>query len=173
MLMNPELFSITQSKEMGLWPPGDAEHVKGIYPYIKRFKADKVKVLDVGCMKGEISVYMLELDESGKIKKIDLISSGGDKAFEPVLQENIKSNSKLKVLTETEDEYDIVMVNSDSKNLDKTLRKYYSKLKSNGIFCGNNHGASKVKEALVKFRREDKIGTPINVANGSWFWYKR
>lgn len=173
MLMNPELFSITQSKEVGLWPPGDAEHVRGIYPYIKRLKVNKAKVLDVGCMKGEISVYMLELDESGKIEKIDLVVSGGEKDFESVAKENIKIDNRLTIVSDAKDEYDIIMVNSESKNLDKTMRKYYHKLKSNGIFCGNNHGASRVKEALTKFRREDKIGTPINVANGSWFWYKR
>ena len=33
---------------------------------------------------------------------------------------------------------------------------------------------NKVKEALTSFRRSSKIGTPIQVANRSvWFWYKR
>jgi 2-polyprenyl-3-methyl-5-hydroxy-6-metoxy-1,4-benzoquinol methylase len=171
--MNPELLSITQSKEMGVWPPGDAVFVKGIYPYIKRLKIESVKVLDVGCMKGEISSYLLELDETEKIKKIDLVISGGEKDFEKVLAENIKGQSKLSIIKEASDEYDVVMINANAKNLDKTMRKYYSKLKSNGIFCGNDHNSPRVKEALSSFRREDKIGTPILVTNGSWFWYKR
>lgn len=173
MLMDPELFSISQSKEMGIWPPGDANHVKGIYPYIKRLRVDKVKILDVGCTKGEISIYMLEIDQINKIERIDLIVSGGQKEFETILDENIKLESRVRKITNTNEEYDVVMINSNSKNLDKTMRKYYDVLKSNGIFCGNDHGASKVKEALHTFRREDRIGTTMNISNGSWFWYKR
>lgn len=173
MLMNPELFSITQSKEMGLWPPADCDHVTGIYPYVKRMRSEKVKILDVGCMKGEISIYMLELDKINKIERIDLVVSGGQKEFESVLDQNIKTEPRLHKVSEPDDEYDLIMINYAAKNLDKTMRKYYHRLKSNGIFCGNNHNDAKVKEALSTFRREDRIGTPINIAKNSWFWYKR
>lgn len=174
MLINPDFFSVSQSKEMGLWPPGESNFVKGMYPYVKKINSESIKILDVGCMKGEVSIYMLEIDTSNKIEKIDLIVSGGQKEFVQILSDNIKDIEKLKMLQDVSDvEYDVVMINSACENLEKTMRKYYHKVKKNGLFCGNNHDDIKVKNALTTFRREDRIGIPINVSIGSWFWYKR
>lgn len=173
LTLNPELFSITQSKEMGLWPPGDTVSI-GVFPYIERLKVESVKILDVGCMKGENAVHLCELDTKKKIKQIDLVVSGGQKEFESVLQENIKGNNRIKVLiSDVSDEYDVVCIHGNAKNLPKTMRKYYSKLKSNGIFCGNAHADVQTKVALNTFRREDRIGTPIMVSKDCWFWVKR
>lgn len=171
--MNPDYFTVSQFKEMGIWPPGEANFVKGIYPYIKRLNSENIKILDVGCLKGEISVYMIEVDIANKIEKIDLIVSGNQKEFESVLLDNIKDAKKLKLVQDTEEEYDVVMINSACKNLEKTMRKYYHRVKKNGLFCGSDHDDMKVKNALTTFRREDRIGTPISVSMGSWFWYKR
>jgi hypothetical protein len=63
--------------------------------------------------------------------------------------------------------YDVVI--TDGNNLSKD----YSYINPSGIFVGDNHNDIPVKEALGKFRREEKIGIPIHVANGIWFWYKR
>lgn len=173
MLLDPELFPVDKAKEMGLWPPGDAV-AHGVFPYIKRLKVDKVKILDVGCMKGENAVYMLELDVDNKIERIDLEVSGGSKEFADVLSTNISGNDRLSTFNSGQtDEYDVVCIHANCKNLPKTMRKFYHRLKPNGIFCGNDHGATRVKDALLEFRREDRIGTPINVSNGCWFWYKR
>jgi len=63
--------------------------------------------------------------------------------------------------------YNVVITDNED------LSKDYSMLESHGIFCGNDHNTIPVKEKLGKFRREEKIGTPILVANGIYFWYKR
>jgi len=68
------------------------------------------------------------------------------------------------VITDT---YDVVI--TDGNDLDKD----YSLVHPSGIFVGNNHNEMSVKETLAKFRRANKIGTPILVANGVFFWYKR
>lgn len=63
--------------------------------------------------------------------------------------------------------YDVVITDNED------LTRDYSMLVSTGIFCGPNHNEMTVKEKLGKFRRDQKIGTPILVANGIYFWYKR
>ena len=144
LTMDPELFSITQSKQMGTWPPGDCASFI-IIPYMKRLKADSIKILEVGCMKGENAVYMLENDTTNKIELIDLVKSGGKPEFDSVLAENINGINKISLVNDPkEDYYDVVCIHSGSKNLDKTMRKYFSRLKTNGTFCGNDHPSPKV-----------------------------
>ncbi len=179
MLLNPELLSITQSKQMGMWPNGNTV-ADQMYPYVKRMKEPTVKILDIGDPKGENVYRFLELDQKGKIESIDVVQRFLAKSMSAELDilrgENLRScPSKEKVHLNTEKKvghYDLVCVNSES-GLDTTLDMYYNSLKSGGIFCGNNHGHHPVKEALVAFRKKNKIGTPILTAFDVWFWYKR
>lgn len=176
LMMDPDLFSIVQSKEMGIWPPGNSL-AHGIFPYIKRYRSDNITILDVGCMKGENAIHILEKDENKKIEKIYGVISPveGEEGYKPeykdVLKQNTKDNSRF-TLNYKDQKVDIVCIHSQT-NLEVTLKKYYDKVKSHGIFCGNEHGTIRVREALNKFRREVKIGTPISVANDCWFWYVR
>lgn len=176
-MFNPDEFSITQSKAFGIWPPSDII-AHGLYPYIHRLKASSVKVLDVGIMKGEGATFLLERDFGRKIEKVygiksydPSMTSESIQKIEKLLQENVAGNTKIS-LEYDDSPVDVVCIHANS-DLDNVIEKYYNALNSNGIFCGNEHHLPRVKESLHKFRRKNKIGTPIMVSNGSWFWYKR
>lgn len=89
-----------------------------------------------------------------------------DEETEKALRELDKSD-KLIFNLDSNGKYDVVI--TDGIN----LKKDYSYLNPSGIFVGNNHDDMSVKEALAHFRREEKIGIPILVANGIYFWYTR
>jgi hypothetical protein len=175
LLLNPDLFSIEQAKGMGMWPPSDIV-AHGILPYIKRMKHNNIHVLDVGVMKGENAMYLLEKDE-GKIDEvygIESFASGKSvPEYEKLLHENTKNESRFVLWDNSiSGPFDVVCIHSNSA-IEDALPLYYNMVKSNGIFCGNEHHLPHVKDALFKFRREAKIGTPINVSNSCWFWWKR
>jgi hypothetical protein len=168
MFLNPELFSIIQSKEMGIWPPSDL-CANSIIPYIRRMPT-QVKILDVGTEKGENVYRLIELDSKNKIDTIYTIKTTQE--YDELVDTNLKEYYGKVIFSVPTDPVDVVCINSKS-DLNETLKTYYSFVKTNGIFCGNNHSDSNVKEALTKFRREQRVGTPISVAQDIWFWYKR
>ena len=69
MNLDPDLFTIKQSQEMGTWPPSNLV-AHGISPYIARQKKDDLIVLDVGVMKGENAFMLLANDIKKKIKMV-------------------------------------------------------------------------------------------------------
>jgi hypothetical protein len=172
-MLDPENFNIQQKKEMGIWPPSDiVSH--GVFPYIKRLKEENLRILDVGVMRGENAYHMLSLDTGNKIKKVYGIISyakGDPNDYESILKKNMEGESRFS-LEYTNQHCNVVCINAHS-DLYNNMIKYYKVLKHNGIFCGNEHHLTHVKEALGKFRRDEKIGTPIMVSNGCWMWYKR
>lgn len=168
MLLNPELFSITQSKEMGMWPPSDLT-IDSMYPYIKRFP-NNVSFLDVGIMKGENIFRLFEKDEKSKIESIYAVKNTEE--FDDLIDKNLKDYYGRIAFTTPQEPVDIVSINSKT-DLDKTLDLYYGCVKKGGIFCGNNHNETSVKESLSRFRRKNRIGTPISVALDTWFWFVR
>lgn len=172
MFMNPELLSIIQSKEMGLWAPGNFSSF-GVMPYIKRLKKPKIKILDVGVQKGENAYFLFESDRDNKIEKI--VGIKYDETFDSLLEENLKNYKERFSLELDDSKFDVVCINTDTtkENLDKVFDLYYDKVNSNGIFCGNNHSQVKVKDALSLLRRTKKIGIPINVSFDNFFWYAR
>ena len=173
LMMNPELFSITQSKDMGIWPPSELVG-HGVWPYIKRLRKDKIKILDVGCIKGETAMHLLELDVFEKIEMIyceqskNLLPVG----YTEVLLKNIDDEPRI-TTDHSDGPFDVVHVHHSLSDLDKELEIAYNKLSPNGIFCGSEHSSIPVKEALSSFRRKCRIGVPIQVSYNSWFWYKR
>lgn len=183
LLMDPELFTIQQNKEMAIWPTSGLV-AEGLWPYIKRMRKDKVAILDVGVMKGENAYRFFERDTHPQKKKIDKIRgvvsySEEYKKTHPaeflsnllkILDKNMKTENKFELLSSDED-FDIVCINSDS-DLSNNLEKYYPRLQAGSIFCGNDHSSPKVKEALSLFRRKNKIGTFISISHGCWFWVK-
>lgn len=179
MMINPEFATIEQKKQFGIWPPSDmAAH--GVWPYIQRLKKPTVNILDIGAMLGENACYLLDQDAGPKkkIEHIYCIHSFGSSilpedqtTIRSVFDVNTKGRDRVSVLY-PKNKLDVVCVHHKS-NLDKALNDYYDSLLPNGIFCGTEHGLVEVKEALGRFRRNKKIGTPINVSNGCWFWYKR
>lgn len=171
LVPDPELFTIQQKKEFGLWPPSADNIADSLYPYIKRMRQDSVKLLLVGDTFGENAIRFLELDKVGKIKRIDLVGSN----ISDTLKSNLAGMEKVELIETGEGkEYDLVYIDSENKSLDEVMKANYNSVKSHGIFCGNNHHKTYVKEALVTFRRGTKIGTPIMVSNRlCWFWTKR
>jgi hypothetical protein len=184
MMIDPEFATIEQKKTFGIWPPSDmAAH--GVWPYIQRLKKPTVNILDVGCMLGENACFLLDQDSGSKkkIEKIYCIHSFASSilpeaqaTYRAVFDQNIAARTaeerKRIVMLYPKEKLDVVCVHHKS-NLDKSLNDYYDAVLPNGIVCGTEHGSTEVKEALGRFRRNKKIGTPINVSNGCWFWYKR
>lgn len=175
MIMNPELFTVKQNKEMGLWPPSDIVG-PGIAPYIKRIKKEKVRVLDVGIMKGENAVYLIENCPNARVYGINEGNPpeyADAPEYAAAQKENLEGLERYWNKWDDDVVFDVVCINAKLVPLDNYMDLYYNKLSSNGIFCGNEHHLMPVKEALVKFRKKNKIGTPIQVSNGCWFWIKR
>jgi hypothetical protein len=179
-MLDPTQFSITQSKASALWPPSDLV-AHAIFPYLRRMKQDKLTIVDVGAMKGENAMYLLEKDTTNKIEKIYGITSfdpekaaeGHFAVYEKLFDTNVKNESRIVLTSPQQDELvDVVCIHSQS-DLSTNLETYYNLVKVGGIFCGNDHHLTEVKLALNTFRRKNKIGIPILVANGSWFWVKR
>lgn len=178
-MADPTVMPIEQKKLMGLWPPSADNIADSLYPYIKRMKKEKVSILDVGTGLGENAYRFFELDkENGKI--------GGYVTLDiplniPASPETTKSNLEglgVEFVPAGVDIgnslFDVVFINADLKPLDKCMVKYYDNCDHHGIYCGNNHHTTHVKEALSKFRRGKKIGTPISISNRlCWFWWKR
>ena len=183
LTMNPELFTIKQSQEMGLWPPSNLV-AHGISPYIARQKKSDLVVIDVGVMKGENAFMLLSNDTKKKIRKIyGIVSYASDKFVGPeytenpelaIIKENLKNEDRfeLKSVLSGHKKADVVCIHAQS-DLEKNLYDHYDRVESGGIFCGNEHGTDRVKTILSKFRRDKRIGTPISVANDTWFWYVR
>jgi hypothetical protein len=180
-MMNPEYFDIENLKIFGMWPH-QSFISRGINPYIKRINKDKVYIAAIGDLKGESIVDML--DNCGdKIEKIYVINKyEGDDAdlVKSIFTKNTKNvKGKLVFKKDIQDlngkDYlmDVVCVSDTSCTIDNLVLSY-NITAANGIFCGNGHEADKVKVALNGFRRQEKIGTPIQVSNRSiWFWNKR
>jgi len=182
-LKDPTTFSIEEKRVAGLYPPSKDTIADSMYPYIKRLKPKKVNILEVGTGSGESAYRFLELDKEnhkiGKYVTINLpINSEIDEGtLKDLALENLKNAPVTIVVDDTfirQEKFDVVYINADLKDLDNAMKKYYDYCDHNGIFCGNNHHTTHVKEALVKLRRGSKIGTPINVSNRlCWFWWKR
>lgn len=182
-LKDPTTFNIEEKRVMGLYPPSKDTIADSIYPYLKRLKGQNIKVLEVGTGNGESAFRFLELDkENRRIEKyvslnLPVKSDMSDDDLKQLARENLKDVPVTIVADDTfirQEKFDVVFINSDLIDLDNAMKRYYDYCDHNGIFCGNNHHTTHVKEALVKFRRGSRIGTPINVSNRlCWFWWKR
>ena len=175
MNLDPDFFDVEAQKQLGLFPKPDMT-AAAIAPYIRRLKNENgIIVVDVGVGKGENAYEILE-SCSNVVKLYGVDCSNNSDAVNDLLKKNTEKFGDRFTSKETymkKEFADVVCVDSTS-GLDKTLKAYYSKVRPSGIFCGNDHDKQEVKEALNKFRRENKIATPIQIINRSiWFWYKR
>lgn len=172
--MDPELFDIERKKLFHLWP--DVESISySITPYIKRLKRDKLALVVVNDLKGENSVDFL--DNCDKIAKINVVNNYDDlnpdvDTIKELFNQNTSKRKEIQRGFEIK-ERDVVCIDKSACTVEN-LELYYKAVKSGGIFCGNGHNEHAVKEALSNFRRTNKIGSPILIANKvTWFWYKR
>ena len=172
-MLDPDLFEIKQLKAMGMWPASTMTS-RGIIPYINRIRKDRVKVTVVGDTKGDTTVDLLE--NCPKIFRVYVVNNYGEDESSQNYKKLFETNTqeyKDKIKYKSDRESDVVCIDL-SACTSENLKLYYELVKSGGIFCGNGHQYVPVKDELSKFRREVKIGTPIQVSNRTiWFWYKR
>lgn len=171
MFSDPNLFDIEQKKLFGLYPHDQMLSV-AMNPYLKRIKHSTIAMLVVGDSLGENIVDFL--DSNPKIVKLNYVNEKTGEEISTVFQKNIKPYlGKLQVGIEKGKERDVVCIGESSCTAE-ALALYYPFVKHGGIFCGNGHEKTEVKEALTAFRRNSKIGTPIQVCHRTtWFWYVR
>lgn len=167
--MNPEFFDIEEKKMFGIWPHDQLISV-GINPYIKRIREEKIAMAIVGDLRGESTVHFLE--NNPKIVKINVVNVGD--THKSIFEKNTEGyKSKIDFGLSKDKKRDIVCIDKDACTIDN-LELYYQNVKQGGIFCGNGHDTIEVKQALNEFRRKVKIGTPIQIAHRTiWFWYVR
>jgi len=172
--MDPELFDIERKKLFHLWPDADSISYS-IIPYVKRIKKDKLALVIVNDLKGENSVDFL--NNCDKIVKINVANQYDDsnpntEAMKELFDVNTSKHKEIQKGFEIKDR-DVVCIEKSACTVEK-LELYYKAVKSGGIFCGNGHDTTAVKQALNTFRRNNKIGSPILISNRTtWFWYKR
>lgn len=166
MNLDPSTFNVKQKKMMGLWPPQDSIAV-ALIPYIKR-QGDGIEVLDIGVGKGEDIVYLSE--NAGNIRTIYGLSHNND--HEDLLNENIKDVSNVQK-NYGGTAVDVILISMLPDIKPSELAQCYDKVKVGGIFAGDLHNEAFVVETLTQFRRENRIGTPINIVDKRfWFWKK-
>lgn len=174
MFGDPEFFDIETLKSMNMWP-NESLVSRGIIPYLKRIRQDKIAVAIIGDLKGENAVDIVI--NVPKVVKINLhndyTNNPNAEILKSVLSKNISSHKSIIDPNFSKKERDVICFDKSSCTVDN-LKLYYDCVKSGGIICGNGHEVKEVKEALVQFRRECRIGTPIQVSYlTTWFWYKR
>lgn len=175
--MNPEFFDIEEKKVFGLWPHDQLISV-GINPYIKRIREEKIAMAIVGDLRGESVVHLLE--NNPKIVKLNVINNYPDQdpksvfSLKSIFNKNTEGfRSKIDFGLSKDKKRDVVCIDKDACTVEN-LELYYQNVKNGGIFCGNGHDTEQVKKALTEFRRKVKIGTPIQIAHRTiWFWYVR
>ena len=167
--MNPEFFDIEEKKTFGMWPHDQLISV-GINPYIKRIREDKIAMSIVGDLRGESTIHFLE--NNAKIVKINVVNF--DETYKSIFDKNTNGHkSRIDFGLSKDKKRDVVCIDKDACT-PENLELYYQNVKQGGIFCGNGHETTEVKEALSQFRRKVKIGTPIQVCHKTiWFWYVR
>lgn len=167
--MDPDFLNINQKRDINLWP--DTSLVsRCVIPYINRMKQETVTVTIVGDDRGE-STYDI-LKECPKVSRVAVVDYEYDSRFKELREQNVAS-VREKISYDTIGQTEVVCVVGKACTFDN-LNKFYSFVKSGGIFAGSNHDYPQIKEALNKFRRHVKIGTPIQIAHRTnWFWNKR
>lgn len=173
MFGDPDFFEISQLKTMGMWPASTMTS-RGIIPYVNRIRKDKIKITVVGDLKGDTVLDLLE--NCPKIFRLYVVNQYSDDEKSQTYKKLFETNTKefaSKIRHKSDKESDVVCIDQ-SACTSENLKLYYPLVKSGGIFCGNGHEYVPVKDELNKFRREVRIGTPIQVSNRAvWFWVKR
>lgn len=173
MFGDPEFFDIEQKKLFGIWPH-DQLIGRGLLPYIRRMKDDKLAGLVVGDHKGE-NIYDILTNGPEKIVKLNVVQD--ETTFEDNLRELFGKNTsihkkRIEFGISDDKKRNFVFIDK-SMVTEENLEKYYNNVKSGGIFCGNGYELETTKEVMRRFRRKNKIGIPILVCfTNIWFWYK-
>ena len=149
---------------------------RGLIPYVNRMinREEKVKITIVGDLKGESVVDLLQ--SCPKIFRIYVVNEYADTPegakLKAVFDKNTeKFKDKIKFMNDRQSNF--VCIEREACT-PENLKTYYALVKENGVFAGGGHEYDDVKESLSKYRRDNKIGTPIQVSNRAvWFWYKR
>lgn len=182
------------SKEMG-WPQ-DHTSIKGLIPYISRL-GENVVGIEVGTCRGESSYLVLESCKNVKtLNCIDPWLAYEDWAgsldqetmdkFESITRKNLEQfGDRANIIKDTaenvkdqfkDESVDFIFVDGDHsfEGAYNDIKNYYSKVRKGGIFSGHDYNLNTVREAVEKFREENKVRIPIQkTINNVWFWYKQ
>lgn len=169
--MNPDEFDIDTMKMFGLWPHGNLVS-RGIAPYLRRMPSEKITIALMGDYKCE-NVYDFQELLGNKIEAFHYYDT-----MHPDFATQFAANQKNVTLP-----FENRAFNSDVKGVDVfclcsknvTVDQLYFALvrvKEGGIIAGAFHDQEEVAKTLNIFRRQYKIGTPINISNQNiWFWF--
>lgn len=182
-------------KEDGQWPLSWTSAI-GLVPKIAAL-GDNIIGCEVGVSYGFNLVYFL--DNLPNIKKVFAIDPympyddgpGGyvtqeviDKVKECFLAniephkdkvEFINRMSKDAFLYVPDNYLDYIFIDGDHsyEAVISDMKKYYSKVKSGGIFAGHDKGLPGVDQAIKEFAAEMGYDAPTVVPNATWYWIKK
>lgn len=187
-------MSIEELKTEVGWPL-DWTTSKIIVPYIKRLRGDTVNGIEIGTARGESAHLILENCPNVVMDTIDpyleyedflgtVIQSNQDK-FKEIAKKNLTNfHGRATMINLKSDDavhgyednsLDFIIIDGDRSEdqVARDCKNYYPKLKSGGLFAVHDNNINSVRAGLRKFREENKIRVPINMANINMvFWYK-
>lgn len=192
-----EFMTVEELKKEVPWPYDHLTTLK-FRPYITRLKPNEKNEymgIEIGTGRGEGLYYLLDKIPNLYVSTIDpyfpYIDWNG-KEYSQEYQNKMKElalknlepfgnratminlESEEAVDTFKDDNFHFVFIDGkhDTKNVFEDLKNYYSKVMSGGIIAGNGFSINSVWEGIDKFRKENRITTPIHIIDATWFWYK-
>jgi len=191
-----DFSTIEELKESRIWPHA-YNAAFGILPYIRRL-GDNTQGVEIGTERGE-SAYLI-LDECPNVTTLWTVDPYVE--YEnwngPVEQEKLDKykgiaetnlevfNGRASPLIMTSDEavdwlahiekVDFVFIDGsvDEEQYYQDMKNWYTKIRPGGLFAAHNYQLESVRNALKRFREEDKIRIPIQrTENMTFFWTKR
>lgn len=195
VIYNDEDFMSIEELRTEVGWPLDYTTSKTLIPYIKRLKGDDVSGVEIGTGRGEGTYLILETCPNVSMDTIDpfleyedwigtIMQADQDK-FKAIARKNLTDfHGRATMINLKSDEavngyednsLDFVIIDGDhsSEQVARDCKNYYSKLRSGGLFAVHDNNLHGVKDGLKKFREENKIRVPLNMASVSMvFWYK-
>ena len=192
---DPEYFTIDELKQTGLWPYTFLS-AYGMIPYINRMRSESIVGVEVGVLKGENVVTLL--DACPKISKIygidhyechtdyDMMRTQEDmEKYEVVAVKNMAPYSDRYELIKADsvegakklepNSLDFVLIDADhsAEGIRRDLEAYYPLVKSGGYVFIHDCNAKSVMDGIKKFREDNKIRLPIQTSkNFVCYWVK-
>lgn len=191
-----DFLTIEEQKTSIGWPPEYCSSI-GLIPYIKRL-GDKIVGLEIGTEKGESAYVILDrcpnvrklytidhykrwINWNGTVpediqKKFKAIADKNLAPFERRVKQLVGSSPEMLSALYGPDTFDFVYIDGSPSKFDtmSDLKVAWSLLKKKGLLMGHNYQFGEVNEAVHKFRKDEKISSPINKStNGTYFWYKQ
>jgi hypothetical protein len=187
-------LTIEEYKNRDQWPL-DYIAGKGLIHPIKQL-GDKVVGLEIGVCRGENIVFFLEnCSNIERIHCIDpymeyndwngIITQQQMNEFYEITMKNFerhmnritlhKDTAKNCVPLFENESLDYIFIDGDHSysGVLSDMTNYYDKLKFGGIFSGHDINLLEVRNAIIKFREDNKIANEVTIVeNNAWYWRK-